>query len=109
MRLAATRSAMIVASTGPADGIGLSGIVWLADAGRSESAILVHLDVRRLDDRRPARDLALDQREERRRPPLRLVGEVAAEHLHALARGLVVERLVERVGEFVDDRLRGFL
>src|SRR5262245_23102583 len=71
--------------------------------------VLLHLDVGRVDDGRPARNLALDQREERLRPALRLGGDVTAQHVEALARRLVVERLVERVGQLVDDRLRRVL
>src|SRR6266704_2963840 len=67
---------------------------------------LFYLDVRRLDDRRPARDLALDQRKKRLRPAIWLVGNIAAEDTEALACGLVVERLVERVNQPVEDRLR---
>src|SRR5947207_12198920 len=67
---------------------------------------LFYLDVRRLDDRRPARDLALDQREKRLRPAIWLVGNIAPEDTEALACGLVVERLVEGVNQPVEDRLR---
>ncbi len=69
-------------------------------------ARLIQLDVRILDDRGPARDLAPHQRQQRLRAAPRLVGNVAAEHQHALARAVVVERLVERVDQPVEDRLR---
>src|SRR5262245_62525140 len=59
----------------------------------------------RLDDRRPARDLALHQFEQRLLATLWLVGDHAAELQKPLARGLVVERLVEGVAELVDDGL----
>ena len=58
----------------------------------------------RLDDRRPLGDLALHQRGERRAAAAILARNVAAEFEQPLARGLVVERLDERVGQLVDDR-----
>ena len=62
-----------------------------------------------LDDRRPARDLALDQVGERPRSAPLLVRQVAPQFQQPLAHDLVVERLVERVGELVQDRLRRVL
>src|SRR5215470_6770330 len=61
----------------------------------------------RPDDRRPAGDLALDQSEQRRLAALRLLRQDAAEFQQALARVLVIERLVEGVAELVEDRFRG--
>src|SRR5438105_8419876 len=58
----------------------------------------------RLDDRGPARNLALDQRGERRLAAPGRVGDVAPELEQALAHAFVVERLVECVGELVEDR-----
>src|ERR1700730_14756716 len=69
----------------------------------------IRLDVGSLDDRRPARDLALDQRAQRLLAASRLVRNVVGELAQAFARGVVVERLVERVGELVEDRLGGRL
>src|SRR5262249_14646396 len=56
----------------------------------------------RLDDRRPARDLALDQTGQRLLAATGLVRQHAAELEQALARVLIVERLVERIGELVE-------
>ena len=56
----------------------------------------------RLEDRRPAGDLALDQRGERLWPATVLAGNVAAEFQQPLARGLVVERLVEGGRQLVE-------
>src|SRR6266478_3834721 len=69
-------------------------------------ARLLHLDVCSLDDRRPARDLALDECEKRLRTALGLVGNVAAENEQALAGDVVIECLVECIDELVNDRLR---
>src|SRR5436189_1424507 len=59
----------------------------------------------RLDDRRPARNLVLDQSSKGSLAAPGLVRQHAAKLEQPLARGLVVERLVERFGELVDDRL----
>src|SRR4029077_676740 len=72
-------------------------------------SLLIHRHPRRLDYRRTARDLARDQGKQRRRPAPALVGNVAAEDEQALLRRLVVERLVERIRELIDDRLRRVL
>src|SRR5262249_56448072 len=69
-------------------------------------ACLFRLDGRRFDDRRPARDLVFDQRRERLLTAPGLVRNFAAEAEQALLRSLVIERLVERVAELVEDRLR---
>src|SRR5262245_27472307 len=61
----------------------------------------------RLDDRPPARDLALDQRGKLRLSPLRLVGNIATKIEKPLAHGVTIERSIERLGELVEDRLRG--
>src|SRR5439155_4652765 len=60
----------------------------------------------RLDDRRPALDLALDQAREWLLTALGLARQHAAEFQQPFARLLVVERLVERVRELVENRLR---
>src|SRR5262249_27973778 len=59
----------------------------------------------RLDDRRPARDLALDQAGQRLLATTCLVRQHAPELEQSFARLFVVERLVERVGELVEHRL----
>src|ERR1700758_5205714 len=66
----------------------------------------LHLDVGGLDDRRPARNLALDEGGKRRLAALRLVGNVASEIREALAHGGIVERLVERGRERVEHWFR---
>src|SRR5262245_52369653 len=67
---------------------------------------LFRLDVRRVDDRRPAGDLALDERRERLLSALGFVRNVATQIEQPLARVIVIERLVERVRELVEDRFR---
>src|SRR4030081_1384001 len=64
-----------------------------------------NLDPCRLDDRRPFGDLALDQIRQSLRSAPFLVREIATEIEQAFARALVIERLVERRTELVDDRL----
>src|SRR5262245_48633811 len=64
------------------------------------------LRYRRLQDRREAVDLLLHDRRERLRPAILLFGDVGAEIGEPLAHGLVVESLVERFDEPVDDGLR---
>src|SRR5215472_7922733 len=59
-----------------------------------------------LDDRRPARDLACDQGSKRLRAALRFSRNVAAEVEQAIMYVLVLERSVERIGEYVEGRLR---
>ena len=61
---------------------------------------------RRLQDRRQPRDLAVHQRGQRLRPAPARLGDLGAETLQPLAHGGLVEPLVERLGELVDDRLR---
>src|SRR6476469_6737476 len=61
---------------------------------------------RGLDDRRPAVDFALYQRGECLLPAAALVRQHAPELEQPLARPLVVQRLVERVAELVENRLR---
>src|SRR5215468_3966678 len=56
-----------------------------------------------LDNRRPTRDLALNQRSKRLRAARYVIWNVAAEVEQALAHALVVECVVERVGELVED------
>src|ERR1043165_164525 len=73
--------------------------------GRGCRTPLLHAHPGRLDDRAPARDLAHDKRMQRRWAALRFLGDVAAEQGEPPARVLVVERLLERVGELIDDRL----
>src|SRR5438132_957991 len=63
------------------------------------------LNAGRLDDRRPFGNFALDQIGQRLRPAPFLVREVAAKIEQALARVLVIKRLVERSTQLVDDRL----
>src|SRR5262252_10316927 len=63
------------------------------------------LDVRGLDDRCPAGNLALDQSGERLLAAPGLVGNDAAEVEQPLARAFIVQRLVERVAELVEDWL----
>src|SRR5437870_3352036 len=58
-----------------------------------------------LDDRSPARDFARDQGSKDLLSALALVRYVAAKFEQALAHIVVVERLVERVAELVEDRL----
>src|SRR6266566_2057719 len=78
------------------------------DAGRKPTyqACLFRLDGRRFDDRRPARDLVFHQRRQGLLTAPGLVRNFAAEAEQALLRILVIERLVERVAELVEDRLR---
>src|SRR5256885_4313792 len=65
----------------------------------------LRLDVCRLDDWRPEGNLALHERGERLLSALGLVRNVAAEVEQAFAHVRIVERLVERVGKFVEDGL----
>jgi hypothetical protein len=58
---------------------------------------LLAFDVRRLDDRRPARNLALHQDSELLLAAFRVFRNFQAEVDQAFAHGLVVERLVERL------------
>src|SRR5438105_4458399 len=62
--------------------------------------------VRRLEDRRPARDLGLHEGGEYLRRALILAGHRAAELGEPLLHLGVVQRLVERAGKLVDDLLR---
>src|SRR5262249_13114930 len=78
-----------------------------AAAMAAKIAQLIDLDIRRLDDRRPAFDLALDQGEQRRLAAPRFIRNVKRDLGQALARIGVVKRLIERVGELVEDRLGG--
>src|SRR5258708_25217809 len=71
-----------------------------------ETCNSIQLDVGGPDDRCPARDLALDQRGQGLLPASRFVRNLVSELTQALARGSIVERLVERLGEPVEDRLR---
>src|SRR4029077_5533224 len=63
----------------------------------------IELDVGGLDDRGPARDLALQQRGERLLAAFFLAGNVGAEIDEPLAHVLVVQGLVESIGETVED------
>src|SRR6202043_1166884 len=58
---------------------------------------LFRLDVRGLDDRRPAGDVALHQHGERLLTALGLVRDIGTQFEHAFARILVVERPVESI------------
>jgi len=58
-----------------------------------------------LDDRRPARDLALDQGGKGLLAASRLVREHASQLEQSFARQFVVERLVERIAELIEDGL----
>jgi hypothetical protein len=64
------------------------------------------LNAGRLYDRRPFGNFAPDQIGQRLWPEPFLIREVAAKIEQALARGLVIEGLVERSTQLVDDRLR---
>src|SRR5262245_18628829 len=68
-------------------------------------ACLFRLDGRGFDDRRPARDLVFHQRGEGLLTAPGLVRNFAAEVEQALLCVLVIDRLVERVAELVEDRL----
>src|SRR5262245_65751402 len=59
-----------------------------------------------LEDRIPARHLALDQLGQRTRRASVALGQHAAEFEQPLARGRIVERLRQRVVELGDDLLR---
>src|SRR5262245_66598753 len=72
----------------------------------SAASVASFLDVRRSDDRPPARDLTSDQRRKPRLSPLGLVGNIAPKLEQALAHDLIVERSIECVCELVEDRLR---
>ena len=61
--------------------------------------------IRGLDDRRPARNFALHQRGEWLLTSLCLAWKVAADIDKTPAHVVVVECPVERIGEFVEDRL----
>src|SRR5271165_7513854 len=74
--------------------------------GRKMQAALCsfRFDERRLDDRRPARDLAFDQGGELLLAAPGFLGNFAAELDEVPARILVIERLVEREGQLVEHR-----
>jgi hypothetical protein len=59
-----------------------------------EGATSLRLDVGRVDDRRPLRDLAFDQCSKRLGAATRLVRNVAAQFLQALAGVCIIQRLV---------------
>src|SRR6266545_293560 len=69
------------------------------------SALLV-LDIRRLDDRTPTRDLALHQRRQLLWSPLRLVRNITTKVEKALTHALIIQRNIERARKLVEDRLR---
>src|SRR5205823_4343110 len=64
------------------------------------------LDDRRLDDGRPARDLAFHERSKRLLTAPGFVWNFGAEFEHSSAYGFVIERLVERGSELVENRPR---
>src|SRR5262245_48052963 len=64
------------------------------------------LDVRRLDNRRPASDVTLHEGGERLLTAARLVWDFQDNVEKPLAHILVVQSLVEGIGEFVEDRFR---
>src|SRR5262245_64893061 len=67
---------------------------------------LFHLNLRRLDDRGPAGKFTFYQSSQWLLSPLRLARNVAAEFEQTLSRILVIQRLVKRIRELVEDRLR---
>src|SRR5437762_9075993 len=83
--------------------------LWNAQSRSMEGAGSLGLDVCRLDDRRPAGDVAPHRRGKRLRASHVLVRDVAAKFEQALARILVIQRLVEGVAQLVENRLRGSL
>jgi hypothetical protein len=70
------------------------------------TSLLFRVHCRRLDDRRPARDLVFYQPGEGLLTAPGRVGNLAAEGEQALLCVFVIDRLVERVAELVEDRLR---
>src|SRR5262249_3749521 len=64
------------------------------------------LDVRRLDNRRPASDVTLHEGGERLLTAARLVWDFQDNVEKPLAHVLVVQSLVEGIGEFVECRFR---
>src|SRR5262245_35992222 len=64
------------------------------------------LEVRRLDNLRPASDVALHESGKRLLTAARLVRDFEDEVDEPLAPVLVVQSLVEGIGEFVEDRFR---
>src|SRR5712692_8870286 len=85
--------------------MGLSGArTGRTKAARPQLATSVHR-TGGLNHRGPARDLAPDQRGEGSRAALALVRQDAAELQEPFARVVVVERLVDCVGELIEDRL----
>jgi hypothetical protein len=55
-------------------------------------------DVCGFDDRRPSRDVALHQRGERALTPFCFVRDIGAKLKQALARVLIIKRLIQSVG-----------
>src|SRR5580704_9022095 len=77
---------------------------WLSSLMTSvANAGLLCLDVGGPDDRRPSGDFALDQRAQRLLPAARLVRHDIAELAQPLLYAAVIEGLVERFGELLEN------
>src|SRR5882757_6505799 len=75
-------------------------------SGQTRRAASFLLDVRRLDNLRPAFDVTLHEGGERLLTAARLVWDFVDNVEKPLAHVLVVQSLVEGIGEFVEDRFR---